>query len=632
MQVGTMKQRMSSLGWMGALLSVAGGASAFACSGEEFCAESRTCPPVDEDSAAGHAGQAVDAAGGTSHSTGGVDQGGHDSTSVGANGGAGGEPPSTVGNACTTDAECDDKSSCTGVEKCVDGACAAGEAVQCPAGLDCSDAKNSACVFKTDAPWILYTVDAETKGINELYGLKSDLVGTMLPVKLSPALAAGWVVADNFPVWSADGTTAVVNTTNKQLKKVDSYLLRFTDRLPEKPILLTEGMSASTVSTAQWSASGKSLLLQRDDGVHWLQVAEDGKVSQELASGTGYTASPAWIKNDTAVVFFGKNIVSSKSGFYLAERGAASWSQKLIAELPSVTSASLTADGSLLGYLVVDMVSYAQTLSVVETTAGAKPAKLAGPATNTSFNAAPDTTQFLLGVTNGATGKTNLSGGGRADLFALPVLKAGLSLGVGDISPLFPHTPWAYDSSAAWAFQDDPIGKQLVLFQPKADEKWHPLPLKQMKTDPFPVWSPDSSVLALPSKTAADSPIDLSLVSTITYESRNLDQTVNGGFIKMFGFSSGSELFAYAKGTGGPATNGYYIDLRKGLAKAPAPLPIQDPIESLQFATRGTGALYARAGKTDCFYVDLASATPDTALAVYEGKPVASCFFQKLPK
>lgn len=631
-KVGTMKQRISSLGWMGAFLSVVGGASAFACSGEEFCAESRTCPGGDDANAAGHAGQGSDGLGGTDSGTAGSanEQGGHDSTSV-VGAGAGGEPTSTVGNTCTTDAECDDKSSCTGVEKCVDGACAAGEAVPCPAGLTCSDAKNDACVFKGNAPWILYAVDAETKGVNELYGVKSDLVGTMQPVKLSPALAAGWAVADGAPIWSPDGTAAVINTTNQQLKKVDSYLLRFGERLPEKAILLTEGMSASTVSTAQWSASGNSLVLQRDDGVHWLRVAEDGKVTQELASGT-YIASPAWIKNDSEVVFYGKNIVPSKLGFYLAERGASSWSQKLIAEVPSTNFATLTPDGSLLGYLIVDMVSFAQTLWVVETTAGAKPAKIAGPAASMIFTSAPDGSQFLLAVTNGGTGKTAVNGGARADLFALPALKTGLSLVVNDIFPLFPATPWAPDSSRAWGFQDDPIGKQLAIFQPKQDEKWHPLSLKQLKTDPYPVWSPDSSVLALPTKTAADSPIGLTLISSAAYESRDLDQTVNGGFIKMLGFSAGSEFFAYAKGTGGPATNGFYIDLRQGLAKAPAPLPIQDPIQGLQFASHGTGALYARAGKNDCFYIDFASATPDTASAVNEGKPVASCSFQKLPK
>ncbi|HVY26971.1 MAG TPA: hypothetical protein VHB79_10480 [Polyangiaceae bacterium] len=614
----------------GSLLISSSALVAFACSGEPFCDESRTCLS-EEPGAAGQAGASSNdgEAGSDSVREGGANSGGSNSSA--SNAGAGGEPPSTIGNACAKDAECDDKDSCNGTEKCVDSVCTAGQAVKCPAGLACSAKQNDACVFPSAAPWIVYAADADTSGVVEAYGVKSDLLDTMKPVKLSPQLASGWQVTA-IGNWSPDGSAAIITVSNTQLKHVDSYLIRFDDKLPTAAIFLTEGMSASAQSGVTWSASGKTLVIRRDDGVHALSVASDGSVTQSLATSSSYAVDDAWIKNDDELLFYGKNIPSSKVGFYLATRGPSSWSQKLIAEVPSVAVANPTPDGALLGYLTIDQSNYQQTVWVVETMAASQPQKLAGPASDMVFSASADASQLLLAVTNGATGKTNVSGGTRAQLLALPSVKTGVVLAARDVIPYSPGTPWSPDSSRAWAFQESAVGKQLVIYQPSEAEKWHPLPSHQLKTDANPIWSPDSTVLALPTKTAADSAISLTLVSSPDYVAKDVDQTVSAGFIKMLGFSAGREFFAYAKGTGGPATDGYYLDLRNGVAKAPAPLPIDDPVDSLRFASTGTAALYSRAGKKDCNYIDFGASVPDSVSSVNDGKPVVVCSFQPLLK
>lgn len=610
-----------------ALLISGGALVAFACSGEPFCGDTRTCPTASD--AAGQAGESSSHGDSGSSGEGGAN-GGSDNTSLA---GAGGESTSTVGMPCAKDAECDDKDSCNGSEQCVDGKCAAGEAVKCPAGLVCSAAKQNACVFPSKAPWIVYAAEADTAGVTEAYGIKSDLLGTMTPVKLSAKLASGWQVTA-ISNWSPDGSAAIITTSNAQLKLVDSYLVRFADEPPKAPLFLTEGMSASSQSSVKWSSSGKTLMIRRDDGIHALEVADDGKITQALASGSNYAVSDAWIKNDDELLFYGKNILSTKFGFYVAARGPSSWSQKLIAEVAGAVGAGPTPDGGLLAYLVIDAQNSLQSLWAVESAAGSTPHKVAGPANTILFSPSSDTSQLLVASTNNSTGQTSITGGPLAQLLALPSVKAGLLLPANDVLPLYPATPWALDSSRAWAFQDSAVGKQLVVYQANESggAKWHPLALHQLTTDPHPIWSPDSKVLALPTKTAVDSAMSLTLVTSPDYVSKDVDQTVNGGYFSVFGFSAGTEFFAYAKGTGGAYTNGFYLDLRAGVAKAPKPVPIDDPIDSLRFGSSGTAALYARAGKEDCNFIDFGAAVPDAVSPVNDGKPVATCGFQQLPK
>lgn len=608
--------------WLGLAVVAAGAASAFACSGAEFCQESRTCPS-SEDAAAGSAGAPdVESGGSASANEGGA------GAQVSSAGGDGGQPQSTVGNPCTKDSECDDKDSCTGAETCVDGACVAGEAVECPSGLQCSAAKNNACVFASDAPWIVYTAAVDTPGVNELYAIKSDLIGVADAVKISPPLATGWQL-NGVANWSDDGSRLAIGIGSPQLKRVESYLVRFGDGLPERPLALTDGMPASTLSNVSWSPSGKLLALVRDDGVHAVEVNEDGKVSEALASGAGYTATSVWIKSDNELIFYGKGIVSGKFGFYLAQRSGSIWSQQLIAAVPKLNAAYASPDRSILGYLVIESPSNQMTFWILEAMAASTPKILIGPAADLAFAPSHDGARLLQCSTNGATGKTDVRGGERSDLFGLPLLEGGVGLSASQILPLAPASPWAPDSSSAFLFQDSGVGRQLVMHQPNAASPWSALPFHQLTNDLWPVWAPDSTLLALPTRAEANSDAELTLVAADGTTNQDID-SVAGGSFRMFGFSSGAELFAYAKGTGSAAINAYYVDLRGGIDAPLVPAPIDDPIDWLTFATRGTGAIYSRAGKGDCHYLDLAASPPTSPVAINGGKPVVSCSFQKL--
>lgn len=627
-KVGTMKQRISSLGWMGAFLSVVGGASAFACSGEEFCAESRTCPGGDDANAAGHAGQGSDGLGGTDSGTAGSanEQGGHDSTSV-VGAGAGGEPTSTVGNTCTTDAECDDKSSCTGVEKCVDGACAAGEAVPCPAGLTCSDAKNNACVFANALPWILYRADEKTKGSYEVFGMKPDQIGVMEPAKISPDVPEGTTFNDPTS-WSPDGSLLALVSVNAAKTEQQSYLIRFGDRLPEAPIHLTKGLSASNFTQTLWSPSGNTLALLRADGIHVFDLTDLSNIAHTRASGDAYTATGAWIKSDNELIFYGKNAVSGKFNFVVATRSGGSWTQQvLVADVPKLAGTFASPDRSLLSYVTLDS-NNNLSLFLVETSVGSKPIKVAGPALLLYGGASPDTSHVLLATT---TTQTDVRGGTLAEASNLPIVKPKLTINAQEAIGTQADGFWAPNSSAAAVFQDGAFGRQLVLYQPAAQVPWHPIPLTQATQDHGPLWSPDSKALSLPTRTGVASTLQLTLVSPTDDAIHDVDSVPSGGGYAMGPYSAAGDFFVYVKtSTAAPATEGYFVDLRKGVAKASQPASLPGAVGPRDFASTGAELVYVRDAK-NCAHIDLAAAAPEPR-QVNKGGTVLGCSFQKLPK
>lgn len=99
------------------------------------------------------AGRAGD--GGTAAGEGGE---GGDASDLGGSGGVGGEGEP----ACQSDAACDDGFSCNGVERCVEGACAAGEPVECvSAAVGC----NAVCEEQTAGPrCVTRAADADADG------------------------------------------------------------------------------------------------------------------------------------------------------------------------------------------------------------------------------------------------------------------------------------------------------------------------------------------------------------------------------------------------------------------------------------------------------------------------------------
>jgi hypothetical protein len=612
----------TNLRWVGALLLLGVMVGVPSCSGDEFCGDSRTCPD-DNPAQAGENAGGSGATGGTdaaAGSNGDVAGGGSDVTP--ADGGAAGAPPSTVGNPCTTDAECDDKNSCTGTEMCVDGQCAAGTAVECPAGLVCSAAKDDACVFKGTAPWIWYTAD--TAGVTELYGVKSDLLGTMTPVKLSAELAAGFQVNGSVGPWSPDGSAAVFTIANAGPTKAESYLVRFGDGLPDAPVQLTKGMSASKTSAVSWSQSGKALLIARDDGPHVVDIAADGTVTQSRVGSEGYDQYVVWLKNDNEVVYYARNVITTKTSVNLAVRSGNAWTkQTLIADIGTPYLKSKSPDGGLAAYITSDAQNL-QTLSTLEATEGAKPTKIAGPALVVWSYPSPDVSHYVLATTDKVSGETTVFGGAASTLSAPPTLKQHLTIGAtGSLGYTF-EGPWSPDSSRAAVFQNGAsFGKQLVMYEPSAATAWQPVPVTQAVNDGPGLWSPDSKTFALPSRTSAVSDVALTLVESPGYVKRDFDSVTSASSFYIGPFSAGGELFVYSK-----SAVGYYIDLRKGLTEAPDPIAIPGAMGSRDFAGQGTDFVYVR-GAENCFYMDLAAG--NDPVQVNEAGTVSFCGFQKLP-
>ena len=620
------------LGWLLGGGAVAIALAPMAC-GDGFsssdCKASRTCSNGD---LGGAAGQDDAVNGGEDNTSVGGNAGVGAVAASGASGGEGGAAPSLVGTPCAKDAECDDGDSCTGIESCVDGTCAAGETVKCPAGLVCSAAKNDACVFGTKAPWIVYTADADKKGTFEAYGVKVDLLGTMTPVKLGPTLAAGWST-NGARFWSPDGSATVITTTEASTSNVESYLVRFADGLPDAAIQLTKGMSASKTNGVEWSPSGKSLAISREDGVHVVDVSATGAVAQARVTPDGYDQVVGWIKNDNEVLYVARSVTTTKVSAALAVRNGGAWTRHpLVAEMGTIGLLSTSADRGTLAYVTVDAQNL-RTFWTVETIDGAQPFKIAGPAADVSLYPSPNGSRFVLATTDKTTFKTTVFGGALSSLSAPPLLKQPLTIGASAALGTTVQGPWAPDSSRAAVFGDSAFGKQLVMYEPGAVEEWHALTQTQaLQGDLAPLWSPDSKALALPTRVSATSNLILTIVAAPGYAKRDVDTVPTAGGYYVGPFSAGGEVFVYAKtSSAAPATDGYWVDLRKGVADAPNPVAIPGAMGSRDFASHGMDFVYVRDAQ-NCFYIDFAAKTVAEPVKVNDSGSVTSCSFQKLPK
>jgi Tol biopolymer transport system component len=591
------------------------------------CASSHTCSGA----AAGEGGQGQgdetsggSAAKGGASTAGSANVGGAGGDNTGA-GGEGGDQPTVVGMPCAKDAECDDGDSCTGKETCVDGLCAAGKVVECPAGLACSAAKNDACVFKTNAPWILYIADGNTKGVKDLYGIKSDLLGTMLPVKLTPTLDTGWA-ADAIGPWSPDGTSVVFTTVDTGAKHHESYLVSFGDGLPPAAVQLTKGTPASAISIAQWSPSNHSVLVTRDDGLYVVDIAANGTVAESKATPDGYALVGGWIKSDNEIAYIAKAVVTNKVSAALADRDGGAWTrQPLVADIGNVVLATATEDRSQLAYVTLDAQSL-QTLWSVEAVAGSTPSKLAGPAYQAEGYSSPNSAQYLLATTDKVTQKTTMYGGALATLSAPPIIKQNIALTASQSLGVTAEGPWAPDSSAAALFEEGAYGKRLVIYQPGAATPWQETTETQALQGQFaPLWSPSSKTLVLETQASADADYSLKLLTApTTFKTLDSAPAVSG--IYPGPFSAGGEFLVYSTSAGGR-----YVDLRQGADKAPDPIALPGIMGAREFSTTGLGFVYIR-GAENCFFVDFSGVTPSDPVQVNAAGVVSACGFQKLPK
>lgn len=610
-----------------------------ACSGTPFCEDSRTCEP----SAAGAAGDASSAGVESQPSGGGADgtpAGGASMTGdgVGAagavsedgNAGAGGtgaiEP---VGMPCEADEECDDQDSCTGVEACVDGICQAGEAVECPVGMECSAEQDDACVFSSEAPWIVYRGGIEYGALLDAFAIKADLLGQMEPVKLNPEIEDCEQVFD-IGYWSPGGSTAVV-TVDHCDGYLQAYAVHFGDKLPEAAVHLTEGMSVSQSNFVRWSPSGKTLLISRDDGLHAVDYVPGQPVVESRVSEPGFTALDGTFKSDDELVWVGRSTATGKSRISRAVRQGETWVQD-----PLVSDVLMIWGGPVPGGALAFYVAQEQSqlsLFQLETVSGAQPLKIAGPAYQLAPAGSPDFTYLMVATSASAAKNSTIFAGELASAAALPILKQNVALYPTDI--LQNINPFAPDASLAALFQAGTFGRQLVLSNPRGGaNKWTPIAAEQASaSDGAVLWSPDSKLVALPTRTSATSAFKLSLVDASDHQKRDLDTIAEEDLLwSRAQFSPEGEFFFYMYGysTWG---HGAYVDLRDGLAAATVH-DVGDALTGWSLPSKGTDLVYVQTNvdsKFDCFHLELSGEGVAEPVKVNGDGYAISCSFQPLP-
>lgn len=600
-----------------------------ACSGEPFCEDSRTCGG----SSTGGAGNAGEASGGQQSA--GQGEGGGLSGSGGAGDGGAGDggtaPIDALASACTTDDDCDDLDSCTGIEACVGGVCGAGEAVECPVGMECSAEQDDACVFSSAAPWIVYVADDETSGLAEAFAVKSDLLGQMEPVKISAELDAGWEV-DGVGPWSPDGSAVVLGVHSQAEQSYRAYAVRFADKLPEPAILLTDGMAASRSQGVSWSPSGQSLLVTRDGGLYAVRFAPAEAVSHARVTPGGFSAVSGVLRDDQQVVWVGQRDATQKWQIARALDQGQGWVQDVLVTEQPLEGARLVPNTNLAFYVTLE--GSDRYLYSLETSTAAKPTQLAGPVASVALAGSPDFSYVMVAV--------SLDGARDTALYAGPVGSAApLSL-LKDHIPLLPNevispngSSFSSDGSIASLFQAGSKAglRQLVLFDRSSSQPWMALPAPQGLNDGGALWSPDSTLVALSTRTYLDSYHKLAIVSlpdqvvhelaTITRDELPWD---------LARFSGDSQLFFYVYGPP-EARRGAYIDLRSGIDAAVVRGDLGAIFQSWSLPAHGTDALFVAGpeAQRDCFYLDLSAEGAAEPVRVNGAGTTYACGFQQLP-
>jgi hypothetical protein len=592
-------------GWIGGLGLACVSALGFACSGEEFCAESRTCtPPASEDGGVGGDDGAASISGSKTGGGGAAGAGAAANPPPGGEGHGGGP---VLPAECDADERCDDE--------------------DCGVGMRRSVEHDRACVWETNAPWIVYTGDDETAGLNEAFAVKSDLVGRQTPIKLHPKLDAGHAVLD-VGGWSPKGTAAVVVANTVTFTEARAYVVRFGVGQPVVSGDITSDLPKSGRNTVRWSPSGKMLGIERDDGFY---VFDDGEAPGARVSDAAMANVQAWFKSDGEVVLLGKNLNGTFS-ILLVKRDADGWIKTpLVSGLAPVANAVLAPDASTLSYGLIEKVS---PLSIsawsVETTGGSVPTKMAGPAGDLMYSPAPSFQKFVFAA--GEPNSVKLYGGTLAEASSPSrLLEQAIADGALNIIGETPGGCWAPDSSRAALLLPGSFGKRVAVFDTGSVERLHVIPGVESPAGARPLFANDGKLLALHGRTAKNAAPTLDLISLPGYARYPSVTAPATGAVYPGPFTSGGEFLLYRKyaDVAADAHETGYVDLRRGVDKIGTPTPLPGAITQMRAAPSGTEIVYLRSN-SDCMLVDLA-ASADPARVNRKGT-VTSCDFQPLPR
>lgn len=260
------------------------------------------CSGRKRDFAEGSGGAAGDASGGASgQGGGGGGAAGHD----GATGGAGasqagsGGQPDTIGQPCSGENSCDDGRACNGVERCVEGSCEAGAAVDCAGGFVCVEQmQGTTCVASDESRWLVFAPD--TSPVTRLYAVDVQRGDFADPVELVRDLPDGESVAEFR--WSPDGRYLSYATSLNGEFGAGLYLVDMSGVRPGTPVRLGQDRIEGVFGGYSWSPRSDALLLHEaprpaygylipiDDGVPQpsIRVANEGHLANiETWSPTG---------------------------------------------------------------------------------------------------------------------------------------------------------------------------------------------------------------------------------------------------------------------------------------------------------------------------------------------------------
>lgn len=583
------------------LVIVGAGLVLFACEGNDLspCSSASSCEQGAPAGRAGLAGNDNPAASGAANEVG---SGGTDSgTSAGAGGSEAGAPAAgaavagmgTVGEAGQM-----------GLAGWDAGAGGEGE-VSAACGTD--------CVKASDAPWIVYWAGTS----DSLLGVKSDLIGRMQPVILTPPLQGSNDIEEDGN-WSPDRKCFIVRTGYTQIvadagihHAGPTYLVKLGGALPSTLTLSDEAADFT------WSPSGKHLFFRKPGiGLYDWDITTDTQ-TLVVANPLVNKQAQLWFKADAELLVLVSQVIYPYAAqlVRLARQGDA-WTSPVSADIgPSVSGLTVDPNLTQATYLSFDTELQKATLWSLQLTAGAVPNTLAGPADALSFQPSPDGTQYLLAADDKVSGETSLFGGAMATLSSPPLLehhKTGDSYPRLSAWELLPRTAWSPNSVYAAVFQPgaEQLTKQLAVYQPGAAESLRMTGIAPQDARPgVLLWSPNSRELVSDGQ-APGSDRKLYVINPTDGSKQEIG---NVGVLGNFGgpqFSAGGELFAFAGNTyQTKATSFRYFYLQLGPAGAATPHDISGWIDERGFGGSGTGFVFFVPG-VGCSYVDLTSTTP----------------------
>jgi hypothetical protein len=142
-------------------------------------------------------------------------------TSAGAAGAAGEPAPE-----CARDEHCQNESMCDGSERCADGQCLPGEAVECQYGAHCDDEATPLCIYDKPSPWLIATTTQRVSGLPVALLNEVDELLT-LAERPKGSVLTGY----DKPFWAPNGKVALVRSFEDRMGSRLS-LMRFGAGLP----------------------------------------------------------------------------------------------------------------------------------------------------------------------------------------------------------------------------------------------------------------------------------------------------------------------------------------------------------------------------------------------------------------